>query len=324
MEFWRGMIAHWHPIVGEDHSRETVLIRGIGDRSRLLQVLVLLALALQLQATSAWAVDFAGIAQNGAIDQPQVYMLLRTTPNGTPIVGQTADTDPSDPFGTVPTIGIQAYLDTGASGILISTATAQAWGLPNSTYNGQTVTFDDIGVAGTAAFNVSNPIYAGVAPFTPTSNTEDASTYVPVTSGGNPLPLRLEMGPADTGDNSLTGDLDFLEDIDVVGMSALSGKKVLIDARQSNQAVAAIAASGGDLNVLLNNVDNLSLHTYVYNAGDPSPVPGIGSTNLHVKLSYADFTAFTTTLPSGAPGPTLSHNPFIGPSPLAAPASATR
>ena len=303
MEFWRGRTAPrcFAAIKGVgNRSTDEAALAGIGHRSRLLQSAVIFALAWVCCTTTSRAVDFAGIAQNGAIDQPQVYMLLRTTPSGTPIVGQT--TDPNDPFGTVPSIGIQAYLDTGASGILISTPTAQAWGLPNSTYNGQTVTFDDIGVAGTAAFNVSNPIYAGVAPFTPTSNTEDVSTYVPVTSGGNPLPLRLEMGPADTGDNSLTGDLDFLEDIDVVGMSALAGKKVLIDARQSNQAVAAIAASGGDLNVLLNNVDNLSLHTYVYNAGDPSPVPGIGSTNLHVKLSYADFTAFTTTLPSGRAG----------------------
>ncbi|HTQ38087.1 MAG TPA: dockerin type I domain-containing protein [Pirellulales bacterium] len=280
---------------------------------------------------SARAVDLMGLAQSAAIDQPQVYMSLSNSAGGTPIEGQTEDPDPSDPFGTVPTIGIQAYLDTGSSGLLISTATAQAWGLANSTYNGQTVTFNDIGVGGTAVFNVSLPLYAGVAPYTPTTNTENAAGYLPVTSGGTQTSLRLEIGPADTGNDTLTGDLDdsFLEDIDVVGMPALAGKVMVVDARSSNGVMTQLAnpAPGTDpLDYLLTNptaLDDLSLKTYVYNSGTPfrpstiNTDPGIPTTNLHVKLSYADFTGFTTIAPGGAPGPTLAHNPFIGPNPLA-------
>jgi hypothetical protein len=278
---------------------------------------------------SAQAVDLVGVAQSACIDQPQVYMSLSTTAGGTPIEGQTEDPDPNDPFGTVPTIGIQAYLDTGSSGLLVSTATAQAWGLTNSTFNGQTVTFNDIGVGGTAAFNVSLPLYPAVAAFTPTTSTEDTTAYLPITGGGNPASMRIEIGPADTGNDSLTGSLDdsFLEDIDVVGMPALTGKVMVVDARSSNTVMSQLAATG-DLSILLsdpNALNNLSLKTYVYNPGTPfrpgtiDTDPGIPATNLHVKLSYADFTGFTTTTPSGAPGPTLTHNPFIGPNPLAAP-----
>jgi len=291
-------------------------------------VLCILAICIA-SPVAAWAVDLVGVSQSAAVDQPQIYMLLRDSPTGTPIVGATADTNPSDPFGTVPTIGIQAYLDTGSSGILVSTATAQAWALSNSTYNGQTITFNDIGVGGTAAFNVSQQLYAGVAPYTPTTNTEDATAYLPVSSGGSPTSLRLEIGPADTGDNSLTGNLDtsLLEDIDVVGMPALTGKVMVVDARSSNTVMTQLAQSG-DISSLLtdpNALANLSLRTYIYNPNTPfqsatiDTDPGIPATNLHVKLSYGDFSGFTTTTPTGAPGPTLAHNPFIGPNPLAAP-----
>jgi hypothetical protein len=35
-----------------------------------------------------------------------------------------------------------------------------------------------------------------------------------------------------------------------------------------------------------------------------------------VRLSYASFDAYTRVTPTGAPGATLAHNPFIGPNPL--------
>jgi hypothetical protein len=111
-------------------------------------------------------------------------------------------------------------------------------------------------------------------------------------------------------------------------MPALTGKVMVVDARSSNAVVQQLANNGGDFSFLLtdpNALDNLSLKTYVYNPGTAfhsatiDTDPGIPATNLHVKLSYADFSGFTTTTPSGAPGPILAHNPFIGPNPLAAP-----
>ncbi|HEY2894048.1 MAG TPA: hypothetical protein VGJ16_07540, partial [Pirellulales bacterium] len=43
--------------------------------------------------------------------------------------------------------------------------------------------------------------------------------------------------------------------------------------------------------------------------------PGIPATSHHVALSYGDFSRFSQTTPAGAAGPTLGHNPFIGPNP---------
>jgi hypothetical protein len=66
-----------------------------------------------------------------------------------------------------------------------------------------------------------------------------------------------------------------------------------------------------------------SMHTYLYDPTEPfhpstlDSNPGIPATNTHVALSYASFERFTELQPEGAVGPTLAHNPFIGPSPLA-------
>ena len=48
-----------------------------------------------------------------------------------------------------------------------------------------------------------------------------------------------------------------------------------------------------------------------------APVAGIPATNFHVRLSYGDFSRFTTVTPAGAAGPALAANPFVGPNPLA-------
>jgi hypothetical protein len=285
---------------------------------------VFASLAIWLVASSVQAVELNGIGQPAAIDQPQVYMSLHTTPGGAPIVGQTTGI-----FGDIEsTIGIQAYLDTGASGILVSPQTKGAWHLTDSMYNGQPVNFEDTGVVGTAPFTVSTPIYAKIAPFTPDADPEDQSKYEPVNEPaavGKPwTPLRIQMGKgADPG--SPADDLDIFgtTDINVVGMPAMKGKMVLIDARQSNIAMKQIAQaeqSGGQngaFESFLNNIDNISLKTYVYDPANAPPVAGTANTNLHVQMSYADFSNFTITTPTGAPGPTLTHNPFIGPNPLA-------
>ncbi len=282
-----------------------------------------------LLCSTAFAVDLKGLGQPAAIDQPQVFLGLSTGYSGTPptpgpyIVGQTMDPI----FGTIqPTIGIQAYLDTGASGILISPQSANAWHQANSTYNGQTVMFNDIGVVGTADFTVSNPIYAGVAPYTPNADPEDTTMYEPVNDtsiAGSPLiPIRLQMGPGASSGSAT--DVFSDQDINVVGMPAMKNKIALVDARSSNQAMQRIAAAekqGGQtaaLTQFLNEIDNVSLKTYLRDPAKPNPVPGTETTNLHVQMSYADFSDFTTTTPTGTPGPTLTHNPFIGPNPLLA------
>jgi hypothetical protein len=300
----------------------------------------------------ALAVDLVGLAQSAAVDQPQINMLVRNigaNGPGDPLTAQTVVgyDDNFNPI-TAPSINITAYLDTGSSGSLLSTSTATGYtdstghGIPNSTFNGQTVKFADIGVGGTANFTVSKPIVMQFAPYTPTTNDLLANAADATYAQYYPQQLnaQIEIGPSDDGSQSLTGDplLDSIlaseTAVDVVGMPALTGKVMVVDARSSNSEVSYLAANGADLSSLItdptafaNFINNLSLRTYIYNPGTPfrqdanslASDPGIPTTNLHVKLSYADFSGFTTLTPTGAPGPNLTHNPFIGPNPLAAP-----
>ena len=73
----------------------------------------------------------------------------------------------------------------------------------------------------------------------------------------------------------------------------------------------------------LEDWENLDyMHAFVYNPGTPftpgnAASPGIPTTNRHIRLSYGSFDRFSEITPTGAPGPTLAHNPFIGPDPVA-------
>ncbi len=138
-----------------------------------------LAASLFLGASTAHAVDLTGLSQEVAIDQPQTNMLVRNVVNGVegdPQVGQTLaiviDPDGNPDIVEENTINITAYLDTGTSSILLSTDTASVWGVPNSTFNGQQVQFQDIGIGGAANFTVSKPVTIQLAPYnTGTNNT---------------------------------------------------------------------------------------------------------------------------------------------------------
>src|SRR5262245_30617255 len=97
-------------------------------RSSFAMLLAMLALALGAGwPQSASAIDLNGLVAPAAIDQPQINVIIRNAPGGNPIVGDVGD--PLDPFNPNPTpsINFQAYLDTGASGILLSNNTALGW-----------------------------------------------------------------------------------------------------------------------------------------------------------------------------------------------------
>lgn len=94
----------------------------------------------------------------GAVDLPKVLFLLKNSPNEPPI--------PTDGEFAVN----YAYLDTGASGILLSRETAEAMGIVNDA-NAQ---FVDTGIAGNEYFNVSQPLYIGTADYnSPTPDNPD-------------------------------------------------------------------------------------------------------------------------------------------------------
>ncbi len=223
--------------------------------------------------------------QPAALDQPQINAIFRTTPTGDPLGG----TGPDDG------IDVQAFLDTGTSGDLLSQETASALGITGTTFNGQDVQFTDVGIGGSEPFDVSGPIYGALAPYTSFYTTDLAVSAFDQTFG----PARFELNPQPAD--------ELLGPIDIIGMPAIAGKVMVLDP-------SALTAT---------NLDDLdSLRTYLYTPGTPfdaanaSTDPGIPSTNFHVQMSYADFSGYTTTTPDGAPGPTLGDNPFIGPDPL--------
>jgi hypothetical protein len=160
------------------------------------------------------------------------------------------------------------------------------------------VFFQDVGVGGGELFNVSEPLYVSVAPFGNSAEVDDINTYEQVYNHTvGPLRTQIRTTPAD----DLEGPLD------VFGMPTMAGKVMVFDVRPLNAE---------DI------FDFGYAKTYFYNPGTPyNPAddeenPGIVPTNLHIDLSYGSFARFTSVTPEGAPGPTLAHNPFIGPDPV--------
>ncbi|HZN69442.1 MAG TPA: hypothetical protein VFB66_29480 [Tepidisphaeraceae bacterium] len=234
-------------------------------------------------------IDIEGV-QPASLDQPRVNAMLRYTADGEPIY---AESELGESFN------IQAFFDTGASGVLLSKETADGLAIARATHNGEEVLFEDVGVAGSEFFNVSEPLYVSLAPFGNSADIDNFATYDQVyTQTFGPLRTQVSMQEA-----------ELFVPLDVFGMPLFDGKTVVMDARPTN-ATEDILDLG-------------TIRTYVYNPGTPfdeennEEDPGIVPTDLHVDLSYANFARFTSVHPDGAPGPTLRHNPFIGPNPVA-------
>jgi hypothetical protein len=277
-------------------------------RTRLLLAAALLALApAQTRAT-----DITGVMP-ASLDQPRVNAIVRYP------VGNVGLSDPlyaDDPFFGGKYFNIQAFYDTGASGILLSTATADALqtasdtepGVHHQTYNGQPVTFEDVGSVGTDTFNVSVPVHIQVAPFHPDYDERIAAAEEEFNNSGSTStvgsiyrqsfgPLRTQIGPTNPNPDPN------LEGVDILGIPAMKGKVVVMDPKPVDAFI-----------------DTMRTYTYdpgtVFNKAAADTDPGIPSTTRTVKLSYGSFDQFTKLTPAGAPGPTLEHNPFIGPNPV--------
>ena len=241
---------------------------------------------------AATPIDIEGVF-NASLDQPRVYALLRESPTGDPLMGY-------DPLWDVETFTLEAFYDTGASGLLLSKETADALGVTREMIGDTPVLFEDVGVGGSSFFEVSTPLYTSLAPYGVDRDLDNISTFEDVYDQKfGPLRMQISTEEADL--------LGF--PLDVFGMPAMRNKVLVMDARP------------------LKSDDPFEfglMRTYPYNPGTPYNAdeddnnPGITPTNLHVDLSYANFGRFTDVSPSGAAGPTLRHNPFIGPNPLAA------
>ncbi len=247
----------------------------------------LIGIGIVLASVHAFATDILGV-QQAALDQPTINALLRL-PDGTLLNGIDAIGDP--------TFTVQAFFDTGASGVILSDQTATAFSVPRA----PGVTFHDVGIGGSTQFQVSQPLLVDLAPFTPLVDLSDPASY-----NQRFGPLRAQVGP-------LTVSNPLLADADVFGIPTMQGKVVVMDPKPLNT---------------FDPSDPFSLarmQTYVYDPGTPfkpgtaNSDPGIPHTARTVKLSFANFSGFTEVTPSGAQGPTLAANPFVGPNPLANP-----
>jgi len=251
--------------------------------------IVLPTLLLAGLAYPALALDIQGVLP-GAADQPQTNAeLIDSNSNVLSDQGVSA---------------IQAFLDTGTSGVILSLETQQGLGANLDSYNGTPTTFQDIAVGGLIGFNVSTPYTIALAPFSintdPSAggNEPDPSAFVPVTG-----PVRMETNPTPAPDSDFS-----VGPIDIMGMSALQNKVAVFDIRPINAFV-----NGGDFG---------ETATYVYSAGTPyKPAtldtdPGIAPMQYHIKVSYANFKPYTLINPSAAPGPAFNNNPIVGPNPL--------
>ncbi|MDX1963444.1 MAG: hypothetical protein SFX18_09845 [Pirellulales bacterium] len=241
-------------------------------------------------STQLHAIDIIGI-QYAGLDQPRINAVLRRSPNGAPLVADFG-------FG-ITTINIQAFYDTGASGLLLSDQTADFMGIAKSRFpepNGPLVSYFDVGVAGAEEFHVSEPLYVGLAPFEDTLDAENPANY---TQNFGPIRLQMAFPPSNP----------LLDGLDVFGMPIFAGKVVVIDPTPVDVDPTIGLPLG-------------TMRTFVYNPGTPfnpnslATNPGIPPTPYQVQMSYAQLDEFTEVDPVGAPGPTLAHNPFIGPNPV--------
>ena len=233
---------------------------------------LLIACLVLVPARSTSAVEIEGV-QPAALDQPRVNMCVRREAKGKPLAAA---------VGIDQTSNIQAFLDTGASGVLLSGKTADALGIQRATHGRAKVVFHDIGVAGGEEFGVSEPLYLGLGTFGGPG--EDAGGY-PTSLG----PLRAQINSGGGLIEMLTGGLD------VVGMPAMKGRVVVLDPRPVDTFGATMLAQLLDPRTDRRNIPKC---------------------DRHVMLSYASFARFTRTEPAGAQGPALADNPFVGPSPV--------
>lgn len=238
-----------------------------------LAVAAVVAALLAARATVVRAEEIRGV-QPAALDQPRVYVQVRRTEKG-PALSAKGE-------GGEPASAVEAFLDTGASGVVLSSSTYKALGIRFArTPEGTAVKFEDVGVGGAEEFRVSEPVFLALAPYSSNTDGGDPGAY------GKPLgPMRVQLRPTGGILDALTGGTD------VVGMPAMAGKVVVIDCRP------------------VAKMDKLK--TWVVSPGEQR----VPRTTRGVPLTYVSFERFTRVTPAGAAGPVVVANPVIGPDPL--------
>jgi hypothetical protein len=244
------------------------------------RIVLLHVFAILIANASLRADDIVGV-QPAALDQPRVYLNIRRTQTAPPLSAK-ADGQ-SSPV-------IEAFLDTGASAVVLSNQTYTAMGIQKETLKQSSsatskssgeVEYEDVGVGGSEKSAVSEPVFISSAPYSPTTDGSNENDYA------KPIgPLRTELRPDGGILEELTGGLD------VAGMPMMDGKVAMIDPKPLNTFTD-------------------KLRTTVLLANDPR-IPKVAC---HVPLTYVSFDRFTRCTVGGSP-PTTSANPMIGPNPF--------
>jgi hypothetical protein len=246
-------------------------------------------------ASSAYAADIEGVLP-ASMDQPRIYVAIAKDAKSPPLAAK-GGAGLADILGEAlgekkkkvapgeeepGPFAVDAFLDTGASGFMLSKPTADGLGIkPMTGKDGKHVTFYDVGVGGLESFLVTDAYVLRTSEYSSNSEGDDIHAYTPPAA-----PIRLKIREESGLMDELTGGLD------VAGMPLMMGKVMVVDCRP------------------IAKYDKLK--TSLLLPGDKA-IPAVSST---IPLSYVDFTRFTKLEPAGSPSVTLAPNPMIGPSPF--------
>jgi hypothetical protein len=195
-----------------------------------------------------------------ANDIPHIWALLRRSPDGEPLE--------TEEFGFLP---INAYLDTGASGILISRDTRDLLGVTKE----PGAIFVDAGVGGDEYFEVSEILYFGVADF----DISDSPGPALFTNQYGPWRCQLTIDDSDLGNP-----------IDLFGVPVMAGKVVV-------------------LYPSFLDIETFEFKGFTAALMEPGD-PAIPVVDFEVPLRYTDFLYFSHPANTG-PFPVMGYNPVI-------------
>jgi len=223
-------------------------------------------------AAGSRADDIVGI-QPAALDQPRIYLHIQRDQTGTAL---------STRADGQSTSAIEAFLDTGASAVVLSGETYKALGVKSEKSDqAADAEYEDVGVGGSEKSLISEPLLVSTAPYS--SNTDGSNDNNYSKPAG---PFRAELRTSGGLLEMLTGGLD------VAGMPVMKDRVVLIDPKPLNTFAD-------------------KLRTTVLSSGD-ARIPKV---TRHVPLTYVSFDRFTRCTPGAAP-PATDANPLIGPDPF--------
>jgi hypothetical protein len=191
------------------------------------------------------------------------------------------------PLGS-PGFDFGALFDTASPGLVLSNETSDALGVAREQASGDDALITHDHAQGSIGLNISEPLYFGLASDHPEVDPTDPASYTT-----NPNPQFMETGPVPAQ--------GVLSSFDVFGLGATAGKVVVMDPKPANR------------------FDD-TIRTFVYPPGTPftdnESDPGIPTVSRHVKLSYADYSRFTSNASGAANVPNLHKLAFVGPNPI--------